>query len=154
MKATFGALFMAVLSLAGCKDDDFSAAPFRCKINGKEFIANSDLISVSVSGGNNYYIQATRVANPLNDDLYGEMKLDIIVDTVGTIALNASNTWRWSNNGGDSFSSTGNDPGTLTVTSLDISGKRITGTFELTAYGGSSGTDTKSVTEGFFDVSW
>ncbi|MBI1288294.1 MAG: hypothetical protein GC178_12035 [Flavobacteriales bacterium] len=153
MKATLSVFLMAALTFSGCKKEKFDDSPFHCKIDGKEFIATKELIEVTVSGGNNFYIQATRVANPLNNDLYGEMKLDIVVDSLGTIPLNASNTWRWSNNGGDQFRSNGNNPGTLNVTSLDLTGKRITGTFELTASNDSQ-TETRSVTEGFFDVSW
>jgi len=153
MKTILSVLLLACLSISGCKKDDFEGSLFQCKIDGKEFITSKDLVSVSMSSGNNYYIQATRAANPLTDDLYGEIKLDIVVDSVGIIQLNASNTWDWNNNGGNQFRSNGTDSGTLSVTSLDIKGKRITGTFELTAYNCNQSA-TRSITEGFFDVSW
>lgn len=153
MKTILFGLLLAYLSISGCKKDDFEGALFQCKIDGKEFIAAKDLVPVSMSGGNNYYIQATRLANPLTDDLYGEIKLDIVVDSVGTIQLNASNTWGWSNNGGNDFRSNGSDSGTLSVTSLDVKGKRITGTFELTVYNDNQSAK-RSITEGVFDVSW
>jgi hypothetical protein len=153
MKSILGMMLMATLTIAGCQKEDFEDAPFRCKIDRKEFVVSDDLLAVTVSGGNNFYIQATRVANPLNDDLYGEMKLDFSTDSTGTIALNASNTWRWSNNGGETFRSDGTDPGTLTITSLDMNAKRMTGTFELTAYNGDRSAS-RSITEGFFDISW
>jgi hypothetical protein len=153
MKTILSVFLIACLSISGCKKDDFEGALFQCKIDGKEFIADKDRISVSVSGGNNYYIQATRLANPLTDDLYGEIKLDIVVDSVGTIQLNASNTWGWRNNDGNDFRSNRSDSGTLSITSLDVKGKRVTGTFELTAYNDNQ-SSTRSITEGVFDVSW
>ncbi|MBP9153095.1 MAG: hypothetical protein KBF73_12495 [Flavobacteriales bacterium] len=153
MKTIFSFLFLACITISSCKKEAFEDAPFRCKIDGKEFIATKDLIQVSVTGGNNFYIQATRVANPLNDELYGEMKFDVVVDTIGVVELNGSNTWRWSNNGGDQFRSVGTDPGTLNITSIDFTAKRITGTFQLTAHNDSQ-TATRSITEGFFDLTW
>ncbi|MFM1874696.1 MAG: hypothetical protein RL266_433 [Bacteroidota bacterium] len=141
----------STLLFSGC-DEDFEDAPFRCKISGKEFSTSDELLTVTVSGGNNYYIQATRVANPLNDDLYGEIKLDIVVDSVGTYPLNLQNTWRWSNNGGQTYRANGIEPGTVTITQLDQATKRISGTFELVAVGDDN--TTKTVTEGFFDSDW
>lgn len=153
MKTIIGSILMATLTIAGCQKENFDDAPFRCKIDGKEFVATEELVAVTVSGGNNFYIQATRVVNPLNDDLYGEMKLDFSADSTGVIALNETNTWRWSNNGGDTFRAIGSDAGTLTITSLDLNAKRITGTFHLTAYN-SDQSATRSITEGFFDLTW
>lgn len=151
MKAISAILLFALFTISGCKK--FEDAPFRCKIGGKEFSTSDELLTVTVSGGNNYYIQATRVSNPLNNDLYGEIKLDIVVDSLGTYPLNLSNTWRWSNNGGQTFRSDGVEPGTVTITQLDYGSKRISGTFELVAVGDDDGT-TKTVTEGFFDSKW
>lgn len=151
MKAILSILLLACISISGCKK--YEDAPFRCKIGGKEFSTSDELLTVTVSGGNNYYIQATRVSNPLNDDLYGEIKLDIVVDSLGTYPLNLSNTWRWSNNGGQTYRADGVEPGTVTITQLDQSAKRISGTFELVAVGDDDGT-TKTVTEGFFDSKW
>lgn len=153
MKTVFLYMTLACITISGCKKEAFNDAKFRCKISGKEFIASDELTNVSVSGGNNFYIQATRVSNPLNDDLYGEMKLDFSADSTGVIELNAVNTWRWSNNGTDTYRSTSTDPGTLTITSLDMNAKRITGTFELVAYNDAQ-SSTKSITEGFFDLTW
>lgn len=153
MKTIIGSILMATLTIAGCQKENFDDAPFRCKIDGKEFVATEELVAVTVSGGNNFYIQATRVVNPLNDDLYGEMKLDFSADSTGVIALNETNTWRWSNNGGDTFRAIGSDAGTLTITSLDLNAKRITGTFHLTAYN-TDQSATRSITEGFFDLTW
>ncbi len=153
MKTIIGSILMATLTIAGCQKENFDDAPFRCKIDGKEFVATEELVAVTVSGGNNFYIQATRVVNPLNDDLYGEMKLDFSADSTGVIALNETNTWRWSNNGGETFRAIGSDAGTLTITSLDLNAKRITGTFHLTAYN-SDQSATRSITEGFFDLTW
>lgn len=151
MKITLSVLLLACVALAGC--EKFEDAPFRCKIGGKEFSTSDELLTVTVSGGNNYYIQATRVSNPLNDDLYGEIKLDIVVDSLGTYPLNLSNTWRWSNNGGQTYRADGVQPGTVTITQLDHGSKRISGTFELVAVGDDDG-DTKTVSEGFFDSNW
>ncbi len=153
MKTIFSILFLACITISSCKKDDFEEAPFRCKINGKEFITTKDLISVSVTGGNNFYIQATRVSNPLNDDLYGEMKFDVVLDTIGVVELNGSNTWCWSNNGGNQFRSVGTNPGTLTITAIDFTEKRITGTFRLTAHNDNQAAK-RSITEGFFDLTW
>lgn len=151
MKAISTILLLALFTVSGCKK--FEDAPFRCKIGGKEFSTTDELLTVTVSGGNNYYIQATRVSNPLNNDLYGEIKLDIVVDSLGTYPLNLSNTWRWSNNGGQTYRSDGTEPGTVTITQLDHGSKRISGTFELVAVGDDDGS-TKTVSEGFFDSNW
>lgn len=152
MKKLLLPLSIAAICLSSC-EEDFDDAPFRCKIDGKEFIASDDLISVNYNDAtDNFYIQATRISNPLSDDLYGEIKLDITVSGPGDIPLDLSNTWRWSNNGGDTYRADGANPGTLTVTDLDISGKRIAGTFELVATNGSG--STKNVTEGYFDLEW
>lgn len=152
MKSIFTLLILSsIITISGC--EKFEDAPFRCKIGGKEFSTSDELLTVTVSGGNNYYIQATRVSNPLNDDLYGEIKLDIVVDSVGTYPLNLQNTWRWSNNGGQTFRADGVEPGSVTITQLDMAGKRISGTFELVAVGDDDNS-TKTVTEGFFDSKW
>lgn len=151
MKKILSILLLAGITISGCKK--FEDSPFRCKIGGKEFSTTDELLTVTLSGGNNYYIQATRVSNPLNDDLYGEIKLDIVVDSLGTYPLNLSNTWRWSNNGGQTYRANGVEPGTVTITQLDQGAKRISGTFELVAVGDDDGS-TKTVTEGFFDSNW
>jgi hypothetical protein len=152
MKRLILSLSVVALGLSSCTED-FEDASFRCKIDGDEFIASEDLISVNYNDAtNNFYIQATRVANPLSDDLYGEIKLDFSATAPGDIPLDLTNTWRWSNNGGDTYRADGANPGTLTITELDISGKRIAGTFELVATNGSG--STKNVTEGFFDLTW
>ena len=146
-------LLTSVVLASGCKDD-FDDSPFRCKINGKEFTATDEFLTVTVSGNDdNFYIQATRIANPLNDDLYGEIKLDIVVDSLGTYPLNLQNTWRWSNNGGQTYRADGVEPGSVTITQLDRDTKRISGTFELVAVGDDDGS-TRTVTEGFFDSEW
>jgi hypothetical protein len=146
-------LFIGIMALSSC-DEDFEEAKFRCKINNDEFVASDDLTVVTVSGnGNDFYIQASRVANPLSSDLYGEVKLDFTATATGMIELDAINTWRWSNNGDQTFRSDNNNPGTLNITTLDVAGKSIAGTFELTAVN-DGGTATKNVTEGFFDLTW
>ncbi len=153
MKQLTFLLSIAIMALSSCTED-FEDAKFRCKINSDEFVASDDLTQVTVSGnGNDFYIQASRVANPLTSDLYGEVKLDFTATATGVIALDANNTWRWSNNGDQTFRSDNNNPETLNITTLDVAGKRIAGTFELTATN-DGGTATKNVTEGFFDLTW
>ncbi len=144
-----------IMLMSGCADD-FDDAPFRCKINGKPFSTSDALLTVTISGNDdNFYIQAT--SNPASDlignDPYGEIKLDIVVDSLGTYPLNLQNTWRWSNNGGQTYRANGVEPGTVTITQLDYGSQRISGTFELVAVGDNDGT-TKTVTEGFFDSKW
>lgn len=152
MKKLYTFLTIVAIGLSSCTED-FEDASFRCKINGEEFIAAEDLVTVNyTAGSNNFYIQATRVANPLSSDLYGEIKLDFTATDVGVLPLDLQNTWRWSNNGGDTYRADGANPGTLTITELDISGKHIAGIFELVATNGSG--STKNVTEGFFDLTW
>ncbi|MFC2176136.1 DUF6252 family protein [Bacteroidota bacterium] len=146
-------LAASVLGFSGCTK--FDNAPFRCKINGKPFTASDALLTVTISGNDdNFYIQAT--TNPASDlignDPYGEIKLDIVVKATGTYPLNLQNTWRWSNNGQDTYRASGKDPGKVTITELDYAAKRIKGTFELTAY--SDKGETKTITEGFFDSKW
>ena len=154
MKKTLTILFFAVIVafFSSCKDD-FDDSPFRCKINGKEFSTSDDLLMVTISGNeDNFYIQATRVSVPLSSALYGEIKLDIVVDSLGTYPLNLQNTWRWSNNGGQTYRANGVEQGTVTITQLDHGSQRISGTFELIAVGDDG--STKTVSEGFFDSKW
>jgi hypothetical protein len=154
MKRVFPILILILATtFAGC-EKKFDDAPFRCKIDGKEFTTTDDFLTATISGGNNFYIQATSTdgVNVFNNDPYGEIKFDVCVDSAGTYPLNLQNTWRWSNNGEDTYRASGADPGTMVITSLDFSAKRITGTFSLTGY--SDAGATKTITEGFFDTKW
>lgn len=143
------------LSFFACEKDPTNAK-FSCKVDGKSFIADDNLVSVTYTASNNsFYIQASKVQLVnLTGALYGEMKLDFSVTTTNTpIPLNAANTFRWSNNGTQTFRSNGSNPGTLTVTAVDYSAKTISGTFSLTAYNDNA-TETIVITEGKFNTSW
>lgn len=142
-------------SLSGC--EKFEDAKFRCKINGKEFIANKDLIDFTYTeneGLDRIRIRGTSLATGvLNDNPYGELELEFSFDETnpGTVELGYDIVYYGNNEWDKTFRSSSDDPGTLTITGLDLSAKRITANFELTLY---ADDHTLTVTEGFFDQDW
>ena len=148
--------FIAIcLTFLAC-EKDANNAKFSCKVDGKSFIPDDNFVTVTyTAGSNSFYLQATKVQLVnLTGELYGEMKFDFSVAAVNTpIPLNAANTFRWSNNGTQTYRSNGSNPGTLTVTAVDYSAKTISGTFSLTAYN-DAGNETIEITEGKFNTSW
>jgi len=149
-------IILIASTFMACEKENFDAAKFRCKIDGNPFIAADDLISVSYTAANNsFYIQASKIllVNP-NNELSGEMKLDFSLIAINTpINLGLQNTWRWSNNGDETYRSNNNNQGTLTITAVDYTNKTIQGEFSLTAYNDNA-TKTKSITEGNFNLDW
>ncbi len=140
----------------GC--EKFEDAKYRCKINGKDFIANKDLIDFSYTESQNddrIRIRGTSLATGIvNDDPYGELEIEFSFDenNPGTVELGYDIVYYGNNEWDKTFRSSADDPGTLTITSLDLGAKRITANFELTLYADDG--STLSVTEGFFDQDW
>lgn len=158
MKKFFPIIVLAIGALfSGCKED-FEDAKFRCKINGKDFIPNKDLIDFDYtenSGDDHIRIRGTALSTGIiGNDPYGEFEIEFSFDdsNPGTVELGYDVVYYGNNEWDKTFRSSATDPGTLTITSLDVSGKRITATFELTLY--ADGGETLSVTEGFFDQDW
>jgi len=153
---TTTALVLAVFA-SGCKED-FDDAKFRCKINGKEFVPNKDLIDFDYtenSGNDHIRIRGTAVSTGVFDKKpYGELELEFSFDDAnpGTVELGYDVVYYGNNEWDKTFRSSSDNPGTLSITSFDASGKRIIATFELTLY--ADGGETLTVTEGFFDLSW
>lgn len=147
------AVFIATFS--GC--EKFEDAKFRCKINGKNFIAAKDLVDFSYTeneGLDRIRVRGTSLATGvLNDDPYGELEIEFSFDeTNPTVELGYDIVYYGNNEWDKTFRSSSDDPGTLTITSLDLGAKRITANFELTLY--SDDGQTLTVTEGFFDQDW
>jgi hypothetical protein len=141
--------------MAGCKKQDFDTASFRCKIDGKEFIGAKDLTTATFNSPSNIRIRTTKVKNVLKpSEPYGEMELNFSYDLSNVFApaalISSNNIFYYGNNGGNTLRSSSTNPGVLTITSLDLSTGKITGTFSLTAYDDNSGT--KQITEGGFDL--
>lgn len=156
-------LLISITSLAfaillnGCTED-FEDAKYRCKINGKDFIPQKDLIDFSYTenqGDDRIRIRGTALSTGIiGNDPYGEFEIEFSFDddNLGTVELGYDIVYYGNNEWDKTFRSSATDPGTLTITSLDKSGKRVTATFELTLY--ADGGETLSVTDGFFDQSW
>lgn len=150
------ALSIAVV-FAGC-EEDFDDAKFRCKINGKNFAANNNLIDFSYSenqGDDRIRIRGTSLATGIiNDNPYGELEIEFSFDETnpGTVELGYDIVYYGNNEWDKTFRSSSDDPGTLTFTSLDLNEKRVTANFELTLYADDG--QTLTVTDGFFDQDW
>ena len=138
--------------------EDFEDAKYRCKINGKDFIPQKDLIDFSYTegqGNDQIRIRGTALsAGVIGNDPYGEFEIEFSFDETnpGTVELGYDVVYYGNNEWDKTFRSSADDPGSLTITSLDLTDKRITANFELTLY--ADGGETLSVTEGFFDQSW
>jgi hypothetical protein len=158
MKRLFTLIMLAglVASFSGC--EKFEDAKFRCKINGKDFIANKDLIDFSYTeqqGNDRIRIRGTSLATGIvNDDPYGELEIEFSFDETNpdTVMLGYDIVYYGNNEWDKTFRSSSSDPGILTITSLDLNAKRVTANFELTLY--ADGGETLTVTEGFFDQDW
>jgi hypothetical protein len=153
---TIAILAIAVFA-AGCTED-FEYAKFRCKINGEDFIPQKDLIDFSYTenqGDDRIRIRGTAVGTGiLSDKPYGEFEIEFSFDETnpGTVELGYDVVYYGNNEWDKTFRSSADDPGTLTITSLDLNAKRVTANFELTLY--ADGGETLTVTEGFFDQDW
>lgn len=150
------ALLIAAV-LGGCKED-FEDAKYRCKINGKDFIPQKDLIDFSYTenqGDDRIRIRGTSLSTGIiGNDPYGELEIEFSFDETdpGTVELGYDIVYYGNNEWDKTFRSSADDPGTLTITSLDLNEKRVTANFELTLYADDG--QTLTVTEGFFDQDW
>lgn len=147
----------AATALTGCKED-FEDAKYRCKINGKNFIPNEGLIDFDYTeqqGDDRIRIRGTALATSIvSGDPYGELEIQFSFnDTALTaVELGYDRVFYGNNEWEKTYRSSADDPGTLTITSLDLDEKRVTANFELTLYADDG--STLLVTDGFFDQSW
>lgn len=158
MKHSFAFLALTVIILlGGC--EKFEDAKYRCKINGKDFIPGKELIQFDYTenpGNDRILIRGTALAtSKLKKNPYGEFEIEFSFNdtTLAPIQLGYDIVFYGNNEWDKTYRSSETDPGTLTITSLDKTSKRVTANFELTAYADDDGS-TLSITEGFFDQSW
>ncbi|MCF8459497.1 MAG: hypothetical protein K9G46_02145 [Flavobacteriales bacterium] len=156
-KIFFSLLLPSVLIFSGCTED-FEDAKYRCKINGKDFIPSKDLIQFDYTenvGNDRIRIRGTALAtSQLSNNPYGEFEIQFSFNdtALAPVELGYDIVYYGNNEWDKTFRSSATDPGTLTITSLDKTAKRVTANFELTAYADDGSTLT--ITEGFFDQSW
>jgi hypothetical protein len=143
--------------LSGCQEK-FEDAKYRCKINGKDFIPGNELIQFTYTENQNndrIRIRGTALATGIvTGNPYGELEIQFSFndDSIGTTQLAYDAVFYGNNEWDKTFRSSSDDPGSVTITSLDKAGKRVTANFELTAYADDGSTLT--ITDGFFDQSW
>lgn len=148
-------LFLAAIGLitclSSCKKSHFENAAFHCKINGTAYWLDQEQIAVSVTGNQNIYIKVSAL-----NTSSGKSDQQIILDFQGNSGeitpLNSSNTFQWFNNASE-FRSISNDPGILHIEQLDTIEHRISGTFNLTAYGRETNS-TATISDGSFNLQW
>ena len=147
----------AAVSFTGCTEK-FEDAKYRCKINGKDFIPGNELIQFDYTenqGNDRIRIRGTALATAiLGNNPYGELEIQFSFndDSIGTTALAYDAVFYGNNEWDKTYRSSADDPGSITITSLDKIAKRVTANFELTAYADDGSTLT--ITEGFFDQDW
>jgi hypothetical protein len=150
-------LLSTILIISGCAED-FDDAKYRCKINGKNFVPSKDLIQFDYTenaGNDRIRIRGTALAtSQLKKEPYGEFEIEFSFNDTALVPIELGyDIVYYGNNEWDkTFRSSATDPGTLTITSLDKTAKRVTANFELTAYADDG--STLSITDGFFDQSW
>lgn len=151
------AVLLAIVLLSSCTEK-FEDAKFRCKINGKDFIPGNELIQFTYTENqNNDYIRirGTSLATAkLNKNPYGELEIKFFFNdvTLDPAPLSYDAVFYGNNEWDKTYRSSASDPGTVVVTSLDKTAKRVTANFELTLYADDS--TTLVITEGFFDKNW
>ncbi|MGB0916313.1 MAG: hypothetical protein ACPGU4_01880 [Flavobacteriales bacterium] len=160
MKKIFALLLLpTALLVSGCADD-FDDAKYRCKINGKDFIPGNELIQFDYTenaGKDRIRIRGTALATSLlSGDPHGELEIQFSFNDTATsfepVELAYDAVFYGNNEWDKTFRSSSDDPGTVTITSLDKAAKRVTANFELTLYADDG--STLSVSEGFFDQDW
>ena len=150
-------LLASTLFVSGCTEK-FEDANYRCKINGKDFIPSKDLIQFTYTentGNDRIRIRGTALAtSQLNNNPYGELEIEFSFNdtNLAPVQLGYDIVYYGNNEWDKAFRSSQNDPGTLTITSLDKQAKRVTANFEITLYADDG--STLVVTDGFFDKSW
>lgn len=138
--------------------EKFEDAKYRCKINGKDFIPSSELIQFDYTenpGNDRIRIRGTALATAIvNKNPYGELEIEFSFNdtAIAPVELAYDAVFYGNNEWDKTYRSSADDPGTITVTSLDKAAKRVTANFELTLYADDGSTLT--VTEGFFDKNW
>lgn len=157
MKRFSSIVLLAVVLLSSCADK-FEDAKYRCKINDKDFIPGNELIQFDYTenaGNDHIRIRGTALAtSKLKKNPYGELEIEFSFNDAALVPVElAYDAVFYGNNEWDkTFRSSADDPGTVTITSLDKSAKRVTANFSLTLYADDGATLT--VTDGFFDQSW
>jgi len=155
--STITLLAAAILFGSGCTEK-FEDAKYRCKINGKDFILSKDLIQFDYTenpGNDRIRIRGTALAtSQLNGNPYGEFEIQFSFNdtALAPVELGYDIVYYGNNEWDKAYRSSATDPGTITITSLNKTEKRVTADFELTLYADDG--STLSVTDGFFDQNW
>ena len=150
-------LLASTYGLSGCVEK-FEDAKYRCKINGKDFIPGNELIQFDYTentGNDRIRIRGTALAtSQLSNNPYGELEIQFSFNdtALAPIQLAYDAVFYGNNEWDKTFRSSADDPGTVTITSLDKTAKRVTANFELTLYADDG--STLVVSEGFFDKNW
>jgi hypothetical protein len=150
-------LLASIFGLSGCAEK-FEDAKYRCKINNKDFIPGNELIQFTYTenpGNDRIRIRGTALAtSQLNKNPYGELEIEFSFNdtALAPVELGYDIVYYGNNEWDKSYRSSATDPGTLTITSLDKTAKRVTANFNLTLYADDG--STLVVTEGFFDQNW
>lgn len=150
------------LLLSSCKKENWDDAAFRCKVNGKEFIATNKFANANmeINTGQPHVLRVsgTRLVNFFNKKaLDGEMKLNgmsFYDHEINTQREGGSQFLYFGNNSLDKTIRSNNSisPGWYIIDVFDKDNKKISGRFEVTAYDEDGGV--YEITEGFFDVEY
>lgn len=148
-------LVMVYAGISACSPS-FDDARYRCKINGKEFTASNELITVTHNVEDAYFIiRGTRLyGGPLSSAPYGEMEIRFSFDPDSLYKpgkLGYGQFYYGNNIYDKPFRSTSAKPGSITVLSYDPAGM-VQGTFQLTAFADDG--DSLVITGGTFHLSF
>lgn len=146
-----------------CKKDNWDDASFRCKINGKEFIATPKFANGNVDLPSNLNepfvlrVSGTRLTSFFDKKKpHGEMKLSMsfLPEEIGVEKSGGNQFFYFGNNYlDDTFRSiSGQLPSMFVIDEFDQTNKRVKGRFEAEARA-DNGTII-SITEGYFDVEY
>ena len=153
---------ITVFLVSSCKKDNWEDAQFRCKVNGKEFIATEKFANANMEFNtgqpNVLRVSGTRLNNFIEKKkLDGEMKLNgmsFYDNEIGMELEGGSQFFYFGNTNLDQTLRSNNtlSRGKYIIQSIDQDAKKVKGTFALTAYDESGGV--YEITEGFFDVKY
>ena len=160
-------LFLLILLFSSCKKDKLTKATqvgantFSCKVNGKVYIASSDLFSPAFSGG--FYTSHNGTgqlsfssAIRIKDAAY-DLRIEIVlIDRVGIYDLNESNFCLISplpaTIGGKTYSTKLSNSGKINISFIDYQRQILSGTFSFTAINTNDPSDKLLITDGRFDI--
>lgn len=137
------------------------ANTFSCKVNGKVYVASSDLFSPAFSGG--FYRSSDitgefRLSSAIRtkDNAY-DLRIEIpIIDRLGVYRLNELNFCLINplpiTIGGKLYSSKLSNDGEINITYIDYQSHILSGTFSFTAINTNDPSDQLLITDGRFDI--